>query len=92
MKFSGSKSETKEVSIPIKQNTDSLTITTETPKIAKEVVKEDLKPLVVNKETTTNDVAFLNFDRVNTEWVYFKRESKRIEKRHKKDIKKKFNP
>ncbi len=50
-------------------------------------MKEQSEPLVINKEEKTNTVAFLNFDRVNTEWSYFKRQSKKIEGKHQQKVK-----
>ena len=42
--------------------------------------------LTINENAVTEKVAFLDFDRVNGEWSYFKREASRIEKSHQKDV------
>ena len=47
-------------------------------------INEEL--LTVNPEASTQQVAFVDFDRINSEWSYFTRESGRIEKSHEKDV------
>jgi len=47
-------------------------------------VVEDV--LLVNEFSPVEKVAFVDFDRINLEWDYFKRESARIEKAHEKEM------